>query len=762
MNGLTARWPHLSGTGRAGAFATVTFAVTGAADVLLTAGMRQAWAAPLASVLILVPGLYLAWKAVPASSWHGSPRRAGAWDPAVLGVHDVTGGGPLPPYVRRPHDDLLDALLDPAVTASRLVVLRGGSSTGKTRAAFEASARGRLARWRLEYPRGEADLAGLLDAGVPARTIVWLGELRDYTAGPDGGAGVLGRLARLLETRDQVIAVTTLWPGHWDSYLAAARTRDRLDQDPAGTAGRLLARLPDLTGHTSAEASPARGGVLDVPAMFTPAEVIAAARADPRLAAAVAAAAGAGQDGQVAQYLAGVPDLLARLDGPGDPYGQAIIKAAMDAARLGCQAPLPRAFLIQAAAGYLTPAERTLDADAWAGPALTWATEKLNGAVQAVQPVPRPYGTGTAGYRPADYLDQHGRGTRRHETGTAELWDALTAHVTATADLARLAGTAENYGLYRPAFQLYTAAAEAGDTTALKRVAWMLEKAGRAEEAIAFYQRAAEAYQQGAEAGDTSARLYAAEMLQKAGRTEEAITSYQQAAEVGITGHLGPMMAAGAMAVAARLLQETGRTEEAITWLQSRAEAGNNVARWDAAEVLQRAGRTAEAIISYQQAAEAYQQAAEAGDTYARLQAAEMLQKAGRTAEAITSYQQAAKAGHTTAMEKVAELLQRAGRTEEAISFYEQAAEVYQRIAEAGGISELGKAAEMLAKAGRTEESRIFSQRAAEAKEPTRGEKAAEMLAKAGRTEESARLRRYGMEPGGRIADPWEASTDGH
>jgi hypothetical protein len=42
----------------------------------------------------------------------------------------------------------------------------------------------------------------------------------------------------------------------------------------------------------------------------------AAAVGDPVLAAAAEAAASAGQTGQVTQYLAGVPDLLRRYDGP--------------------------------------------------------------------------------------------------------------------------------------------------------------------------------------------------------------------------------------------------------------------------------------------------------------------------------------------------------------------------------------------------------------------------------------------------------------
>jgi hypothetical protein len=38
-------------------------------------------------------------------------RLAGQWTPAELGVHPVAGGGPLPAYVRRPHDERLRVIL---------------------------------------------------------------------------------------------------------------------------------------------------------------------------------------------------------------------------------------------------------------------------------------------------------------------------------------------------------------------------------------------------------------------------------------------------------------------------------------------------------------------------------------------------------------------------------------------------------------------------------------------------------------------------
>ena len=124
-------------------------------------------------------------------------------------MHQVIGGGPMPAYVRRPHDELLRAVLDPAVPASRLVVVRGGSSTGKTRAAYEAVA-DRLAGWQLDYPLNAAALKERLDAGIPARTVLWLGELRQY-ADADGGAAVLGRLADLIVGEGRLL-ITTVWP----------------------------------------------------------------------------------------------------------------------------------------------------------------------------------------------------------------------------------------------------------------------------------------------------------------------------------------------------------------------------------------------------------------------------------------------------------------------------------------------------------------------------------------------------------------------
>jgi len=373
-------------------------------------------------------------------------RPAGQWTPAELGVHQIAGGGPMPAYVRRPHDEWLRAVLDPETIYNRLVLIRGDALTGTSRAAYEAVT-DVLADWALECPPNAAALAARLEAGIPARTVLWLGELRHY-ADADGGAGILDRLDDALEDEGPVVAIATIWPGYWDSYAAAAASGLGA-ADPAALVGRLLAPLDVLAEYDPASHDPAYGGIVDVPGRFTAEEATAAANAsDPALATAAAAAR---PDGQVIQYLAGAGDLLARYDGPGaDPHQRALITAAMDASRLGHADPLPAALLRGAAAGYLDDPNQ---ADGW--------DAALEDSSWALTSVPSAAGHG-AGYRVVGFLDQRGRRTRADQLGPASLWDALVAHAGGMNDRGRLAQAAQDRGLYRRAAALWTSAAAAG------------------------------------------------------------------------------------------------------------------------------------------------------------------------------------------------------------------------------------------------------------------------------------------------------------
>jgi hypothetical protein len=388
-------------------------------------------------------------------------RLIGNWDPVVLGVHRVVRGGMQPAYVRRPHDDLLVRLLDPECAANRLVVLRGGSSTGKSRAAYEAVAAARPDRL-VYYPRTGGALTRLLDGPGLAGSVVWLGELRQYVEDPDGWRS-LGRLAEVLSGESGIVVITTLWPGHWAAY-AVGHHGGPGTPDPFRAARGLLEPLDVVAGPT---AEPGRGGVIDVPECFGPKDLERARQGgDLLVRQAIAAAARGGAAGQIAQYLAGVPDLLAHYEGPGaDPYGRALITAAMDAARLGHPGPYAPEFLSGAAVGYLGDRERAVPVADWEDAARAYAIRELKGAIRALEPVPPEQGTGVSGYRLADYLEQHGHHTRRDRIPPGSFWNAASVQAAPGAQAA-LGDAAEARGLLRCAALLRERAASGGDPAA--------------------------------------------------------------------------------------------------------------------------------------------------------------------------------------------------------------------------------------------------------------------------------------------------------
>ena len=143
---------------------------------------------------------------------------------------------------------------------------------------------------------------------------MWLNEAQFYLDAADGGLGerVAAGLRELLRdpARGPVLVLATLWPQFWDALTARPAGGD----DPHAQARELLA------GHD-----------ITVPAAFTAAQLQRLSQAgDVRLAQAAAGA----QDGQVIQFLAGAPELLARYRNA-PPAAAALIHAAMDARRLG-------------------------------------------------------------------------------------------------------------------------------------------------------------------------------------------------------------------------------------------------------------------------------------------------------------------------------------------------------------------------------------------------------------------------------------------
>ena len=392
-------------------------------------------------------------------------------DPFALEVHrpvlpeDPQPGLPeLPAYVPRGHDaGLAEVVRAAAGGQSGVAVLVGGSSTGKTRACWEALylLRDEPGRWRLWHPidptRPDAALREL--PGIGPRTVVWLNEAQFYLDVADGGLGerVAAGLRELLRdpARAPVLVLVTLWPGFWNTLTA----RPPGGADPHAQARELLA------GHD-----------IPVPAAFTPAQAgQLAGSGDARLVLAARLAV----DGQVIQFLAGAPELLARYRNA-PPAAAALISAAMDARRLGIGARLPQAFLEAAAPGYLTGDQWDALGEDWLQQALAYAAVPCKGArgpltrtrprparTHAARSGPRDSGEQPAGvtggplYRLADYLDQHARQHRKGQFPPPEFWAAAAAHAL-PADQAALGDAAHARGLYRDAAQLHKNAAASG------------------------------------------------------------------------------------------------------------------------------------------------------------------------------------------------------------------------------------------------------------------------------------------------------------
>ena len=393
-------------------------------------------------------------------------------DPFALEVHrpvqpeDAPPGLPvLPPYVPREHDEVLGQVVRAAADGrSGIAVLVGGSSTGKTRACWEALAvlRSQGPPWRLWHPidpsRPDAALREL--AGIGPRTVVWLNEAQFYLDPAEAGLGerVAAGLRELLRDpgRAPVLMLATVWPGFWHTLTARPAT----GADPHAQARELL------TGHDIA-----------VPAAFTPAQLDQLARAsDVRMVLAAQSA----PDGAVIQFLAGAPELLARYRNA-PPAAAALICAAMDARRLGMRAGLPQAFLEAAAPGYLTDAEWDALGEDWLEQALAYTAGPCKGArgpLTRIRPRPdgraarnhgdQPASMAAAGppYRLADYLDQHGRAHRASQIPPTEFWAAAAAHTTSS-DQAALGDAAHERGLYRDAAQLHKNAAVSGNPRAI-------------------------------------------------------------------------------------------------------------------------------------------------------------------------------------------------------------------------------------------------------------------------------------------------------
>ncbi|MEU8233410.1 hypothetical protein AB0C12_27840 [Actinoplanes sp. NPDC048967] len=409
----------------------------------------------------------------------------------------------LPRYVERPFDHDVRESLRRCRARGGVIMLIGESSTGKTRACWEAM-RAVLPDWRVWHPlapeRPEA-LVSAIEAGTIApRTVIWLNEAQLYLGRPGVGERVASELQQLIGAQPggPVIVLGSMWPNFWNS-LTDAETKDH----PAARA--LL-----------------QGSAVPVPSTFHDADMRRLRLADPpdpRLGLADRSA-----DGRITQFLAGAPQLLDRYRNAGE-VARAVLWAAVDLQRLTGTVHLPAAFLRAAASGYLTASAWDQTADDWfetATDELCRPARGVPGPLTARKPAPGGAGAPTPAYRLADVLAEAGRSERSRRCPPGTFWKAAAESLNDADQLLQLARAATVRGRYHRAYQLSAAAAWRGSTAALEAMAWMRLISGDAATARRLGTKAVAR-------GDSGARIVLALACDAAGDEHAAAEVARQA-----------------------------------------------------------------------------------------------------------------------------------------------------------------------------------------------------------------------------------------
>jgi tetratricopeptide (TPR) repeat protein len=384
-------------------------------------------------------------------------------DPYDLEIHpsidtapDLSSGSVLSPYISRAHDSDLDRLISTAREKSVMGVLVGGSSTGKTRACWEAIRR-LPDRWRVWHPvsptRTESLLTALRGGSIPPYMVVWLNEAQHYldTSPAEVGEEISALIRDLIrsENRGPVLVLGTLWPEYWE----------KLTRQPQ-------VGVPDSKAQSRALLESRR---ILVPERFEKRELQGLAAdvvEDQRMREAIGR-----QDGRVTQYLAGAFELLGRYElAPTEAH--AIITAAIDIRRF--KQDIDEGFLRSAALGYLDDDSwNSLDHN-WFGDGIKYATRKclgVPGPLTRVRARPDEKTPVPASYRLSDYLEQVGKEKRALIFPPQEFWTSAAESALSPDEILDLAYEAQSRGRFQCAADLYLAAADRGHLDAFLYVA---------------------------------------------------------------------------------------------------------------------------------------------------------------------------------------------------------------------------------------------------------------------------------------------------
>ncbi|WP_062986024.1 tetratricopeptide repeat protein [Nocardia anaemiae] len=357
------------------------------------------------------------------------------WSAEALRIHATVGGTRMVDYVLRPHDTAVRQAIDGALAgrASRMIILRGGSCTGKTRCAVEA-VRNRLPDWSLVRPSGKDQLHQVLESDIAASTVILLDDIQELLGPGDGEDKVVPRLFEVATTSCAVLVIGTVW--------GDTESDEQLDL------GVAVERLFDLNVE-----------VIAVPSTFSVSQIDDARRIlGPEFADVLDSAAASGE---LVQNLAGGPALVRSYEGAGTRL-KAVLTAAIDLFRIGHALPIPDELLRKAAACYLSSRQQLRLRDDWFELAVREATTPVKRAVAALEPARTVIG-GEAldGFMLADFLGYYGK---RHlnEPPHEQLWGLVADQAVNRSAARAVALEARRRLLYPEAERLHRRTIELG------------------------------------------------------------------------------------------------------------------------------------------------------------------------------------------------------------------------------------------------------------------------------------------------------------
>jgi uncharacterized protein len=619
----------------------------------------------------------------PATKW--LPRVSGVQDPVALGVHPATAVEDLdmapgasveaaglelparvPVYVPRDLDAKLDAALAAALARGGVVLVRGDSTAGKSRAAYQAMRRLPGDLWLL-VPHYRGSLRALLAAGVElGDVVVWLNDLERYLGA--GGLDV-GLLRRLVGDGDRRVVVLATMRASEYNTRSPERERDQAgpERDVLRAERELLDQAVDF----------------ELPRRFSAGERQRAAERvwDPRIADALTHAGRYG----LAEYLAAGPRLWRRwrnaraVDGPADEQaGAAMVAVALDCRRAGLTHPVSHELLhaLYRDPAYLEPpVAGRLDSAAFPQ-GLAWATELVQGTSALLTPE-------DGGYVVFDYLLDTVQANPDTPPVPSRVWEHLVGHLLVDDALA-VGLAAYQAGEHQVAERAWQMAADAGDHDAEYNLGLLFFLRGELEEAERWWRRAADTghhhaennlgsllkdrgeleeaegwYRRAADAGAHDAEYNLGVLVYERGELEEAEGWYRRAADAG---HHHAESSLG------RLVYERGELEEAEHWWRLAADAGDHPAEASLGRLVYERGELEEAEHWWRRAANA-------GDHEAEYNLGNLLKQPGELEEAERWYRRAADGGHHRAEYNLGVLLYERGELQEAKRWWRRAAD---------------------------------------------------------------------------------------